>query len=181
MEQRDRHPYEFELNKFTPHPKFLTVQREVPRFKPVSSTPLIMVDTTEAFELLLRDLLSQMVIGVDLEHHSERSYRGITCLMQISTDKTDYIVDTLQLWDHLQPLNEVFCDPKIVKIFQGADSDVIWLQRDFGIYVVNLFDTFQAATLLGFEKKSLSFLLQHYCQVHVNKKYQLEDWRIRPL
>ena len=23
----------------------------------------------------------------------------------------------------------------------GADSDIIWLQRDFGIYVVNLFDT----------------------------------------
>jgi exosome complex exonuclease RRP6 len=39
----------------------------------------------------------------------------------------------------------------------------------------------QAASLLGFEKKGLSFLLQHYCQVHVNKKYQLADWRIRPL
>lgn len=67
MEQRDKHPYEFELNKFTPHPKFLSVQREVPRFKPVSSTPLIMVDTIEAFKQLLQDLLSQTVIGVDLE------------------------------------------------------------------------------------------------------------------
>jgi exosome complex exonuclease RRP6 len=39
----------------------------------------------------------------------------------------------------------------------------------------------QAASLLEFEKKSLSFLIQHYCQVYVDKKYQLEDWRIRPL
>lgn len=25
----------------------------------------------------------------------------------------------------------------------GADRDVLWLQRDFGIYVANLFDTGQ--------------------------------------
>lgn len=36
--------------------------------------------------------------------------------MQISTIETDYIVDTLELWDQLQPLNEVFCNPKIVKV-----------------------------------------------------------------
>ena len=36
--------------------------------------------------------------------------------MQISTIKTDYIIDTLELWDHLQPLNEIFCNPKIVKV-----------------------------------------------------------------
>ena len=26
-------------------------------------------------------------------------------------------------------------------MFHGADNDVLWLQRDFHIYVVNLFDT----------------------------------------
>ena len=36
--------------------------------------------------------------------------------MQISTDKTDYIIDTLKLWDQLQPLNKVFCDPNILKV-----------------------------------------------------------------
>jgi len=25
----------------------------------------------------------------------------------------------------------------------GADRDVVWLQRDFGIYICNLFDTHQ--------------------------------------
>ena len=59
--------------------------------------------------------------------------------------------------------------------------DIQWLQRDFGIYVVNLFDTYHAAKLLGFAQLSLSFLLRHYCQVVVNKQYQLADWRIRPL
>lgn len=56
-----------------------------------------------------------------------------------------------------------------------------WLQRDFGIYIVNLFDTYHAAKLLGFAQLSLAFLLRHYCNVIANKQYQLADWRIRPL
>lgn len=29
----------------------------------------------------------------------------------------------------------------------GADRDVHWLQRDFGIYICNMFDTGQVLTL----------------------------------
>lgn len=65
--QRDSHPYEFELKNFSPNTKFLTIKNDVPQFKPVSSTPLIMVDTKDAFDRLLQDLLLQTVIGVDLE------------------------------------------------------------------------------------------------------------------
>ena len=28
-----------------------------------------------------------------------------------------------------------------MQVFHGADGDIVWLQRDFHIYVVNLFDT----------------------------------------
>ncbi len=38
--------------------------------------------------------------------------------MQISTDETDYIVDTLELWDKLQALNQVFCNPGILKVLR---------------------------------------------------------------
>jgi exosome complex exonuclease RRP6 len=46
--------------------------------------------------------------------------------------------------------------------------EIQWLQRDFGIYVVNLFDTYLAAKRLGFAKLSLSFLL--ICQVNADKR-----------
>ncbi len=36
--------------------------------------------------------------------------------MQISTTTTDFIVDTLELWDCLSCLNEVFCNPNILKV-----------------------------------------------------------------
>jgi len=57
--------------------------------------------------------------------------------------------------------------------------DIGWLQRDFGIYVVNMFDTGQAARVLNFEKYSLAYLLKKFCDVTANKQYQLADWRIR--
>lgn len=57
--------------------------------------------------------------------------------------------------------------------------DVQWLQRDFGLYIVNLFDTGQASRVLDFPSYSLAFLLKHYCSVIADKKYQLADWRLR--
>lgn len=44
-----------------------------------------------------------------------------------------------------------------------------------------MFDTGQAAKTLNLAHHSLAYLLKHYCHLDVNKKYQLADWRIRPL
>ena len=57
--------------------------------------------------------------------------------------------------------------------------DVIWLQRDLGIYLVGLFDTYFASDELNFESKSLAFLLKKFVNFDADKKYQLADWRIR--
>jgi exosome complex exonuclease RRP6 len=57
--------------------------------------------------------------------------------------------------------------------------DIVWLQRDLGLYVVGLFDTFHAAEALGYSSKSLAFLLKKFVDFDAAKKYQLADWRIR--
>ena len=59
--------------------------------------------------------------------------------------------------------------------------DVIWLQRDLGLYVVSLFDTFHACRALGYPQKSLAYLLRRFAGVDAAKQYQTADWRIRPL
>ncbi len=78
-------------------------------------------------------------------------------------------------------LFQVFTRSSIVKVFHGADSDIEWLQRDFSLYIVNMFDTHQASKRLGFPRLSLAFLLKHYCNIDADKTFQLADWRMRPL
>ncbi|CAN0311884.1 unnamed protein product, partial [Discosporangium mesarthrocarpum] len=112
---------------------------------------------------------------------SSRSFQGLVCLMQLSTREKDYIIDPLALRKEMWRLLPIFTDPNIVKVFHGSDSDVLWLQRDLGLYLVNMFDTGQASRQLGLPSFSLAHLLLEFCQFTVDKKHQLSDWRIRPL
>lgn len=50
----------------------------------------------------------------------------------------------------------------------GADWDVIWLQRDFGIYIANLFDTGQAVRVLNHPRFGLGHMLERLCKVKVH-------------
>uniref|UniRef100_A0A5K3EH92 Exosome complex component 10 homolog n=1 Tax=Mesocestoides corti TaxID=53468 RepID=A0A5K3EH92_MESCO len=177
------HPYLKELEEFG---KCLELYVHVPAASnpvplPLEETPLIFVDSTVTLESMLMELSSEQEIAVDLEHHSYRTFLGITCLIQLSSRTKDYIVDAIALRDHLGNFNKLFTDPKIVKVLHGSDMDLMWLQRDFGVYIVNLFDTGQAARALQLPRFSLSYLLQHFAGVYTNKAYQLADWRIRPL
>lgn len=73
-----------------------------------------------------------------------RSYHGFTCLIQIFTGTCVYLVDAIALHDKLHVLNEVFSNPKIRKVLHGCHNDIIWLQQDFKVYLVNVFDTEKA-------------------------------------
>ena len=116
---------------------------------------------------------------MDLEHHSWRSFQGFLCLMQISTRDEDFVVDTIALRSSLHRLNVVFTDPSVVKVMHGADSDILWLQRDLGVYVVNLFDTGQAMRVLQYQRASLAHALEVHCKVKAAKAFQKADWRHR--
>ncbi|CAJ2672032.1 unnamed protein product [Trifolium pratense] len=149
---------------------------------PMECTPFKLVEEVNGLKELAAKLSSVNEFAVDLEHNQYRSFQGLTCLMQISTRTEDFIVDTLKLRDHVGThLREVFKDPTKKKVLHGADRDIVWLQRDFGIYVCNMFDTGQASRVLKMERYSLQHLLQHFCGVTANKEYQNADWRARPL
>jgi exosome complex exonuclease RRP6 len=140
------------------------------------------VDTFEGVLEMLEQLKQVKEIAVDLEHHDFRTYTGLVSLMQISTRDQDWIVDTLKPWRHkLQVLNQVLADPSIIKVFHGAHMDMIWLQRDLGLYVNGVFDTYFACVLLGYQGRSLAFLLSKFVNFDADKQYQLADWRLRPL
>ncbi|KAJ5103696.1 hypothetical protein N7532_004225 [Penicillium argentinense] len=175
------HPYEDEI-RASQYPKRTYETSPPVDYLPFDTTTATFVDSVDGVKAMLSELKAAKEIAVDLEHHDVHSYHGLVSLMQISTREKDWVVDTLQPWrEELQMLNEVFTDPKILKVFHGAAMDIVWLQRDLGLYVVGLFDTFHAASALGYPKRSLKILLQKFVNFEADKRYQTADWRIRPL
>ncbi|RYP75571.1 hypothetical protein DL771_002271 [Monosporascus sp. 5C6A] len=164
------------------YPEQVYQVKEPIKYQPMESTAATYVDTFEGVLAMLEELKGATEIAIDTEHHDFRTYSGLLSLMQISTREKDWIIDTLQPWRRkLEVLNEVFADPKIVKVLQGAYMDVLWLQRDCGLYIVGLFDTYEAAVSLGYPGRGLAYLLKRFVDFDADKKYQLADWRIRPI
>ena len=150
----------------------------------MEDTPLVMVERVEDLEDLAAGLRAEGIseLAVDLEAHNYRSFQGFCCLMQISTRDRDIIVDVMKLRKDVgRCLGPVFADPNIVKVLHGSNGDVGWLQRDFGVYICNLFDTGVASKALGYESNGLGHLLEKLCGFKADKRWQLADWRIRPL
>lgn len=176
-----KHPYAYEITAYKYPTRVYTTSEPIPSH-PYESTTAIWVDTIEAVHEMLAELRQAKEIAIDLEHHDIRTYTGLVSLLQISTRDKDWIVDTLKPWrEELQVLNEVFTDPDIIKILHGAHMDIIWLQRDLGLYIVGLFDTYFAARSLNYVKHSLAYLLSKFVNFDAQKQYQLADWRARPL
>ncbi|KAJ4851231.1 hypothetical protein Tsubulata_022285 [Turnera subulata] len=177
----DSHPYEKEIKDLVENPRFefdddLDMDMDLKM-----SDSYVWIETESQLKELVDVLSRERIFAVDTEQHSLRSFRGFTALVQISTRTDDYLLDTIALHDEMRILGPLFADPNICKVFHGADNDVLWLQRDFHIYVVNLFDTAKACEVLAKPQKSLAYLLETYCSVATNKLFQREDWRQRPL
>jgi ribonuclease D len=148
---------------------------------PPADQPFQFIDEEDDLLRAVDEISGYKEVAIDLEHHSHRSFLGITCLMQISTRDKDYVIDTLALRSKMSILLTITADPSIVKVFHGCDRDIMWLQRDLGLYVVNCFDTYFAAKVLSYPALSLAHLVKVVCGVTLDKKYQLADWRQRPL
>jgi ribonuclease D len=182
------HPYQTEIQTL----EFSEDLYAVPDSKPppiavAKELTATWITTPAALQELATKLENCTRIALDLEHHSYRSYCGITCLIQLTfidddDNNNNYLIDPFPLWNDLGPaLGPIFANPKIVKVLHGADSDMQWLQRDFGLYIVNLFDTGRAARALKLSSAGYAHLLHHYANVTADKTHQLSDWRQRPL
>jgi ribonuclease D len=140
----------------------------------------LMVEDDEALVALAERLRSATVIGVDTESDSMYHYKEKVCLVQITDAHGDIIVDPLTI-DDMSPLEPIFADPSVVKIFHGADYDIVSLKRDFGYQTNNLFDTLVAAQFLGLQGLGLADLIGRFFGIPIDKKFQRHDWSRRPL
>jgi ribonuclease D len=143
-------------------------------------SPPIWVHTKQSLHKMIEDIASQTRVAVDTESNSLHAFREQVCLLQFSTSKTDYLVDPLAI-DDLSSLAPIFSNPKIEKIFHAAEYDLICLRRDFGFSFANIFDTMQAARVLGYTAVGLDKLLADKFGIQIDKKHQKANWAARPL
>ena len=140
----------------------------------------VWVDKPDAFDRMVSELSSEQRIAVDTESNSLHAYRERVCLIQFSTTKKDYVVDPFVISD-LSSLAPILRNPNIEKIFHAAEYDLICLRRDFSFEFARLFDTMQAARVLGYPAVGLDTLLSEKFQVNMDKRHQKADWGARPL
>jgi ribonuclease D len=142
--------------------------------------PAHYVKTNQRLRQVLEELKQHPLIAVDTESNSLYAYRERVCLIQISTRTTDYIIDPLAAVD-VSPLEALFSDPKIEKVFHAAEYDLMTMKRDFGFEFSSLFDTMVAARICGFKGIGLGTLLGEIVGIDVDKSHQRDNWGKRPL
>jgi ribonuclease D len=137
------------------------------------------IDTPTALDDLIHQLQNVSLVAFDTESNSLHAYRERVCLIQVSTRDEDYILDPLAV--DVQPLEVIFADATIEKVFHAAEYDLMCLKRDYGFVFRNLFDTMMAARICGQPAFGLSALLQEHAGVKLDKTHQRDDWGKRPL
>jgi ribonuclease D len=136
------------------------------------------VDTEDKLRELLPKLVEAEWIAVDTEADSLHAYPEKLCLIQISIDGLDTMVDPLAGLD-LTPMLEVFAKHELV--FHGADYDLRLLRKTYGFVPGAIFDTMIAARLVGAREFGLSNLVGKYLGVTLEKGPQKANWARRPL
>ncbi len=129
---------------------------------------------------LCADLRECRRVAMDTESNSLFAYRERVCLVQISSSREDFLIDPLEL-DDLGCLAPVMADPAVEKIFHAAEYDIICLKRDYGMAFKTIFDTMQAARILGVREVGLGAILEAEFGVQQDKRNQRANWGQRPL
>ncbi len=138
------------------------------------------VDTFEDLQRVAEGFETQRSVAVDLEADSMYHFQERVCLIQMASRNLSVVIDPLKIGD-LSPLRSVFENPRIQKIFHGADYDVRSLYRDFSFNINQMFDTQVACRFLGIRQTGLDAVLQERFGIRLDKKYQKKDWSRRPL
>ena len=121
-------------------------------------------------------------VAVDTEFLRERTFHPRLCLIQVGTPDESVAIDPIVLEGHLEPLAQLFVNPKVLKVFHACTQDMEVLLHTLGVLPAPIFDTQVAAAFLG-ERLQIAYngLVQAFCGVTLPKTESLTDWSRRPL
>ena len=139
---------------------------------------IVVIDTEQKLEAFLPTLHAATWVALDTEADSLHAYPEKVCLIQISTSAGDELIDPLARFN-FDPLLEALTGHEL--IMHGADYDLRLLCKHHEFIPGAIFDTMLAGRLLGLRQFGLSYLVQHYLEVKLEKGAQKANWAMRPL
>jgi ribonuclease D len=144
--------------------------------------PWIWIDQQHTLDAACDTLSAFDTIAIDTEYNSLHYFREKLCLIQVHSPRQTYLIDPFA-FPSLEPLERIFANPEILKVFHAGDNDIRIIKRDYNCSFHHIFDTQRAASLLGHHFLSLETLIQEYLPVAFKKKKktQRSRWEVRPL
>ena len=164
----------------------------------MSSLVTSLLSTSEEIVDLAAELSRHEVIAFDTEFIRETTFYPMVEIIQVATEDRCWLVDAAAFkkgFPHgpprngkpgyspaIQPLLDVFTNPKILKIIHAAQGDQECLYTAFGVTARHSLDTAVAASLCGFgEGVGLGKLLKSKLDVTIAKGHARTNWSVRPL
>jgi ribonuclease D len=153
---------------------------QVKNMSPLTDPSFRLIKAPAELERFVERISREKILAVDLEADSMFHYQEKVCLLQMSGNGENVVIDPFEIND-LSPLAPIFKDKTVCKVLHGADYDVRSLYRDFSIELNNLFDTQLASMFLGERETSLGAVVNKRFGIQLDKRYQKKDWSQRPL
>ena len=158
---------------------------------PMPISPHTWIDSPAGLPALAEAMAAAPWIALDSEANSMFVYRERMCLLQVNAGGTLFVVDTWTLlkdWDSeagpsdlLAPLRAQLEREDRPLWLHGGEYDCALLNRDFAIKAGGVWDSQQAASMLGQEGTSYGAVVARICGITLAKAHAQYDWRTRPL
>lgn len=138
------------------------------------------IDTPAQLEAFYQESKDVPWLCFDTEFVGEKRYWPRLCLIQVATEKGNYLIDPFHC-GKLDLFLALMEDAEICKITHAGDNDYRLLNNLFGTVPKNVFDTQIAAGFLGY-RYPISFrkLVETELGWHLKKGYAVADWEARP-
>jgi len=121
------------------------------------------------------------IISVDTEFTRRTTYYAKLSIIQVRAAKYQVIIDVLSGLD-LTPLNEIFLNEKILKIFHAPREDFEIFYNLFKQLPQNIFDIQIAMQVCGLGSNlSYSNICYQLCGIKIDKTHQKSNWLARPI
>jgi ribonuclease D len=112
----------------------------------------------------------------------EQTFWPRLCLIQIASEDTEILIDSMAPELDLKPFFDLMIDEKVLKVFHSGRQDIEIVHHLAGIIPHPIFDSQVAAMVCGFgEAVSYSMLVKRLLGRNLDKSSRFTDWSRRPL